>query len=66
MTGCACIQVWTFVLSNASFKTSHSLLYVPDVTVDKIKIVCVDSRIVQQNPEGEAGAAPNTKQEEGQ
>ena len=34
------------MLSNASFKTSHSIVYTPEMTVDKVKIVCVDSRFV--------------------
>lgn len=40
-------QVWTFVLSNATFRTSGSLAYNPDITVDKVKIVCVDTRFVE-------------------
>lgn len=42
-----CDNVWTFVLTNASFKTSGSPLYTPDIQVDKVKIVCVDSRFVE-------------------
>lgn len=41
------LQVWTFVLSDASFKTSGAQMYCPDIVVDKVKIVCVDSRFVE-------------------
>lgn len=44
-----CDNVWTFVLSNASFKTSGAQMYSPDIVVDKVKIVCVDSRFVEVN-----------------
>lgn len=42
-----CDNVWTFVLSDASFKTSGAQMYCPDILVDKVKIVCVDSRFVE-------------------
>lgn len=53
-----CDNVWTFVLSKASFKTHQSLVYTPDINVDKIKIVCVDSRFVDSNAGGGAKEEP--------
>ena len=44
------MQVWTFILSDAKFKTNFTNMTgptsnAPEVTVDKVKIVCVDAKV---------------------
>lgn len=44
-----CEGVWTFILSDAKFKTNLSSLSsttnAPEVAVDKVQIVCVDAKL---------------------
>ena len=52
------MQVWTFILSDTKFKTNftHSAgptAHAPEVTVDKVQIVCVDAKMF----DAEAGAS---------
>lgn len=44
------MQVWTFILSDAKFKTNFTnsagpTAHAPEVTVDKVQIVCVDAKM---------------------
>lgn len=52
------VQVWTFILSDAKFKTNFTnssgpTSNAPEVTVDKVQIVCVDAKMF----DSEAGAS---------
>lgn len=52
------VQVWTFILSDAKFKTNFTnsagpTAHAPEVTVDKVQIVCVDAKMF----DAEAGAS---------
>ncbi|DBA76408.1 TPA: hypothetical protein ACH3X1_010113 [Trebouxia sp. C0004] len=42
-------EVWTFIVSDAKFKTNFtstaSTTNAPEVTVDKVQIVCVDAKV---------------------
>ncbi|KAL0030369.1 hypothetical protein WJX77_012458 [Trebouxia sp. C0004] len=44
-----CDNVWTFIVSDAKFKTNFtstaSTTNAPEVTVDKVQIVCVDAKV---------------------
>ena len=46
-------QVWTFIMSDTTFRTvanQHSSLgYAPEVVTGKVKIVCVDARLVEKD-----------------
>ena len=46
-------QVWTFIMSDTAFRTvahQHSSLgYAPEVVTGKVKIVCVDARLVEKD-----------------
>lgn len=45
-------QVWTFIMSDTSFRTtpsSHSGSYTPEVAAGKVKIVCVDAKLVDKD-----------------
>jgi hypothetical protein len=48
--GTACPQVWNFVLSNATFRlaptTTSSKRDEQEITVDKLKMVLVDAKVV--------------------
>ncbi|KAL3153353.1 hypothetical protein ABBQ38_011694 [Trebouxia sp. C0009 RCD-2024] len=53
-----CDNVWTFILSDAKFKTNFTnsagpTAHAPEVTVDKVQIVCVDAKMF----DAEAGAS---------
>ena len=44
------MQVWTFILSDTKFKTNFTnsagpTAHAPEVTVDKVQIVCVDAKM---------------------
>ena len=52
------MQVWTFILSDTKFKTNFTnsagpTAHAPEVTVDKVQIVCVDAKMF----DAEAGAS---------
>ena len=52
------MQVWTFILSDTKFMTNFTnsagpTAHAPEVTVDKVKIVCVDAKLF----DAEAGAS---------
>lgn len=54
---CKSMQVWTFILSDTKFKTNFTnsagpTAHAPEVTVDKVQIVCVDAKMF----DAEAGA----------
>lgn len=46
-------QVWTFIMSDASFRTiatQHaSIGYAPEVATGKVKMVCVDAKLVEKD-----------------
>lgn len=46
-----CDNVWTFIVSDATFKTNPTgtgtMTNVPEVKVDRVKIVCVDNKLLQ-------------------
>ncbi|KAA6428693.1 MAG: transcription initiation factor IIA gamma chain [Trebouxia sp. A1-2] len=49
-----CDNVWTFIVSDAKFKTNFtstaSTTNAPEVTVDKVQIVCVDAKVFDAQP----------------
>lgn len=44
------LQVWTFIVSEAVFRQTHPPLSGKDIVVDKVKIVAVDTRLVNPEP----------------
>ena len=47
------VQVWTFIMSDTSFRTvpsAHSGSgYTPEVVAGKVKMVCVDAKLVEKD-----------------
>ncbi|KAK9839637.1 hypothetical protein WJX81_002206 [Elliptochloris bilobata] len=48
-----CDNVWTFIMSDTSFRTvasQHSSIgYTPEVVLGKVKMVCVDAKLVEKD-----------------
>lgn len=48
------LQVWTFIVSEAVFRQTHPPQSGRDIVADKLKIVAVDTRLI--NPETDKAA----------